>query len=60
MIEQIKTYNYKIRGDVRNRRLEVVVGYIYKCTHCGKIWSTKDDTKAHDCKGKDNCDETSE
>ena len=56
MIEKIKTYNAKMRGEVRNRRLEVVVDFIYKCTHCGTIWRTKDDTKAHNCREKDACD----
>ena len=52
MIEEIKTYNPKLRGEVRNRRLEVVIGFIYKCTDCGTIWSTKDDAKDHACKEK--------
>jgi len=59
MIEQIKTYNAKVRGEVRNRKLEVVVDFIYKCTECGTIWRTKDDTKAHDCREKDSCDQKS-
>lgn len=56
MIEKIRTFDGIVRGVPRNRKLVVIEGFMYRCTNCGIIWRTKDDTKAHNCTDKDSCD----
>jgi hypothetical protein len=51
-IEEINSYHAKVRGEVRNRRLEVIAQPLWRCTQCGWLWEIKTLAKDHICKGK--------
>lgn len=50
MIEAIKTQYARTRGTHRNRKTEMVYGYIFLCTECARAYDKLIDAEKHKCK----------
>jgi hypothetical protein len=49
MIEAIRTFFGKIRGERGNRRTIVEQGFVYRCTQCQLIFLTRTAGEQHQC-----------
>jgi hypothetical protein len=50
MIEAIRTFFGKLRGERGERRTVVQEGMLYKCTKCHLIFTTRSAGEQHDCR----------
>jgi hypothetical protein len=50
MIEAIRTFFGKLRGERGERRTVIEQGTLYRCTKCQLIFVTKTAGEQHDCK----------
>ena len=51
MIEKINTFESR-RGEERDR-IRTIHRIIYRCSDCGKMFSSKEETETHDHKDKE-------
>jgi hypothetical protein len=50
MLEAIRTFFGKLRGERGERRTVVAEGMLYRCTKCHMIFTTKSAGELHDCR----------
>lgn len=50
MLEAIRTFFGKLRGEHGNRKTVVQEGMLYKCTKCHLIFTTRTAGEQHDCR----------
>jgi hypothetical protein len=50
MLEAIRTFFGKLRGERGERRTVIAEGMLYRCTKCHLIFTTKSAGEQHDCK----------
>lgn len=50
MIEAIRTFFGKLRGERGGRRTVIEQGTLWRCTKCHLIFTTKTAGEQHDCK----------
>ena len=50
MIEAIRTFFCKLRGERGERKTVITEGILYRCTKCHLIFTTKSAGEQHDCR----------
>jgi hypothetical protein len=50
MLEAIRTFFGKLRGERGDRRTIVEQGFVYRCTKCQLIFLTKSAGEQHECR----------
>ena len=48
LIETIRTFSTKQRGQKGDREIIVVTGQVWRCTVCGKVFESHDEAMRHD------------
>lgn len=54
VIEKIRTFFGKVRGQHENKRTVVVESVAWYCAKCKQVWLDRDEAYFHTCKGKQN------
>ena len=52
MIEKIRTFFGRLRGQHQNKQTVVVEGQLWRCTECKMVFVTQVAAKSHACAGK--------
>jgi len=52
MIETIRTFFGKLRGQHQNKETVIVEGKLWRCTDCKTLFMTEHAAKDHACTGK--------
>lgn len=50
MLEAIRTFFGKLRGEHGNRKTIVEQGLVYRCTKCNLLFLTRSAGEQHDCR----------